>query len=400
MTWRRRGWGNSGVQGDGVSFLPYLLHQAGKLWCGHKMRELEIDDNIRSTHLHGLLHFQLPSFASLSAHVRNLHNPPSDGIHLLFRMGGKLRLPFFFTSRRFFLFLSLLGSSYRLFPVWKPVSLQLLLLPLLHSCCCFSSWEKMPEPQRKKPILPIPKHSKTSSSSSAQSACAFVLESVVVDNLETSKLRRQRQRRCHVDEMKTDEKTITHWGYCSLVCWGYATLHFGEADGERKEEKSMMVFNGALLLEFAGWAVEFCQVLACNPEVLGRSEVWDMLCCVPLYLLARAFRLLFSAFRVRLLPPPPLVPHNDWTSKNLLQLGSKQSRAFFSINFYFISLQQNSYLGFIVSSVQTLTIQIPSCFLLSLSLSNLYTQQQQLHRVWNESLAPDPILLLETSLSL
>ncbi|KAH9576340.1 hypothetical protein CY35_01G156300 [Sphagnum magellanicum] len=34
----------------------------------------------------------------------------------------------------------------------------------------------------------------------------------------------------------------------------------------------MMVFNGALLLEFAGWAVEFCQVLACNPEVLGRSE--------------------------------------------------------------------------------------------------------------------------------
>jgi hypothetical protein len=108
---------------------------------------------------------------------------------------------------------------------------------------------------------------------------------------------------------------------------------------------------------------------------------------------------MFSAFRVRLLPPPPLVPHNDWTSKNLLQLGSKQSRAFFSINFYFISLQQNSYLGFIVSSVQTLTIQIPSCFLLSLSLSNLYTQQQ-LHRVWNESLAPDPILLLETSLSL
>jgi hypothetical protein len=83
-----------------------------------------------------------------------------------------------------------------------------------------------------------------------------------------------------------------------------------------------------------------------------------------------------------------------------LQLGSKQSRAFFSINFYFISLQQNSYLGFLVSSVQTLTIQIPSCFLLSFSFSNLYTQQQQLHRVWNESLAPDPILLLETSLSL
>ncbi len=239
MTWRRRDWGNSGVQGDGVSFLPYLLHQAGKLWCGHKMRELEIDDNIRSTHLHGLLQFQLPSFASLSAHVRNLHNPPSDGIHLLFRMGGKLSLPFLFTSRRFFLFLSLLGSSSRLFPVWKPTSLELLLLllPLLHSCCCFSSWEKTPEPQRKKPILPIPTHSKTSSSSSsAQSACAFVLESVVVHNLETSKLRRQRQRRCHVDEMKTDENTITHRDYCSLVCWGYATLHFGEADGERKEE--------------------------------------------------------------------------------------------------------------------------------------------------------------------
>ncbi len=79
-----------------------------------------------------------------------------------------------------------------------------------------------------------------------------------------------------------------------------------------KGRKSMMVFNGALLLEFAGWALEFCQVLACNPEVLGRSEVWDMLCCVPLHLLARAFRLLFSAFRVRLLPPPPpLLPHND-----------------------------------------------------------------------------------------
>jgi hypothetical protein len=37
---------------------------------------------------------------------------------------------------------------------------------------------------------------------------------------------------------------------------------------------------------------------------------------------------------------------------------------------------------------------------LSFSLSNLYTQQQQLRRVSNESLAPDPILLLETSLSL
>jgi hypothetical protein len=57
-------------------------------------------------------------------------------------------------------------------------------------------------------------------------------------------------------------------------------------------------------------------------------------------------------------------------------------------------------LGFIIFSAQTLTIHIPSCFLLSFSLNNLHTQQQQLHRAWNESLAPDPILLLETSLSL
>lgn len=41
------------------------------------------------------------------------------------------------------LFLSLLGNSSHLFPIWKATSLQLLqLLPLLHSYYCFPSWKK------------------------------------------------------------------------------------------------------------------------------------------------------------------------------------------------------------------------------------------------------------------
>ncbi len=352
------------------------------------MRELEIDDNIRSTHFHGLLQFQLPSFASLSAHVRNLHNPPSDGIHLLFRMGGKLSLPFLFTSRRFFLFLSLLGSSSRLFPVWKSTSLQLLVLLLLLREDAWVSEEEthFAHSQTQQDLLLLLLLLCTICFRFCLGICCCWQSG----NLEAEAAEAE-EMPCWWDENWREYHHPLGLLFSGLLRIRYFALWWSR---RRKEEKCMMVFNGALLLEFAGWAVKFCQVLACNPEVLGRSEVWDMLCCVPLHLLARAFRLLFSAFRVRLLP------HNDWTSKNLLQLGSKQSRAFFSINFYFISLQQNSYLGFIVSSVQTLTIQIPSCFVLSFSLSNLYTQQQQLRRVSNESLAPDPILLLETSLSL
>ncbi len=78
--------------------------------------------------MHGLLQFQLPSFASLSAHVRNLHNPSSDGIHLLFRMDGKLSLPFLFTSRRFFLFFLSLAALLASFLSENPPP---------SSCCCF-----------------------------------------------------------------------------------------------------------------------------------------------------------------------------------------------------------------------------------------------------------------------
>ena len=51
-----------------------------------------------------------------------------------------------------------------------------------------------------------------------------------------------------------------------------------------------MVFNGAALMDVVGWALDVCQVLACNPEFLQRSEVLDLLCCVPFRLMARIVR--------------------------------------------------------------------------------------------------------------
>ncbi len=55
---------------------------------------------------------------------------------------------------RILLFLSLLGNSFHLFPIWKTTSLQLQLLPLLHSYYCFSSWKKKHELQMKEPSMP------------------------------------------------------------------------------------------------------------------------------------------------------------------------------------------------------------------------------------------------------
>lgn len=61
-----------------------------------------------------------------------------------------------------------------------------------------------------------------------------------------------------------------------------------------------MVFNLAALLEVVGWALDVCQVLACNPEFLERGEVVDLLCCFPYQLIARAFTSLLASVRFRL----------------------------------------------------------------------------------------------------
>lgn len=59
-----------------------------------------------------------------------------------------------------------------------------------------------------------------------------------------------------------------------------------------------MGFNGIIVCRIAGWSVEICQVLACNPEFLSRSEVWNLLCCVPWRLLWRGLTVFFSSFRL------------------------------------------------------------------------------------------------------
>lgn len=61
-----------------------------------------------------------------------------------------------------------------------------------------------------------------------------------------------------------------------------------------------MVFNVAALLEVVGWALDVCQVLACNPEFLERSEVVYLLCCFPYQLIARALTSLLTSVRLRL----------------------------------------------------------------------------------------------------
>ncbi|KAG0566249.1 hypothetical protein KC19_7G049400 [Ceratodon purpureus] len=61
-----------------------------------------------------------------------------------------------------------------------------------------------------------------------------------------------------------------------------------------------MVFSSAALLDVVGWALDVCQVLACNPEFLERSEVVDLLCCIPFQLIARAYALLLASVRFRL----------------------------------------------------------------------------------------------------
>ncbi|KAG0566248.1 hypothetical protein KC19_7G049400 [Ceratodon purpureus] len=58
-----------------------------------------------------------------------------------------------------------------------------------------------------------------------------------------------------------------------------------------------MVFSSAALLDVVGWALDVCQVLACNPEFLERSEVVDLLCCIPFQLIARAYALLLASVR-------------------------------------------------------------------------------------------------------
>lgn len=61
-----------------------------------------------------------------------------------------------------------------------------------------------------------------------------------------------------------------------------------------------MMFNVAGLLEVVGWALDVFQVLGRNPEFFERSEVVDLLCCVPYQLLARAFTSLLGSLRFRL----------------------------------------------------------------------------------------------------
>lgn len=61
-----------------------------------------------------------------------------------------------------------------------------------------------------------------------------------------------------------------------------------------------MVFNVAALLEVVGWALDVCQVLACNPDFLERSEIVDLLCCFPIQLITRAFTSLLANVRFRL----------------------------------------------------------------------------------------------------
>ena len=60
-----------------------------------------------------------------------------------------------------------------------------------------------------------------------------------------------------------------------------------------------MVFNVAAVMDVVGWALDVCQVLACNPEFLERSEVVDLLCCVPHQLIARAYTSLVASLRFR-----------------------------------------------------------------------------------------------------
>lgn len=64
--------------------------------------------------------------------------------------------------------------------------------------------------------------------------------------------------------------------------------------------ESGMVFNVAALLEVVGWALYVCQVLACNPDILERNEVIDLLCCVPYHLMTRAFTSVLTSVRFRL----------------------------------------------------------------------------------------------------
>ncbi|KAJ7571147.1 hypothetical protein O6H91_01G152500 [Diphasiastrum complanatum] len=45
-----------------------------------------------------------------------------------------------------------------------------------------------------------------------------------------------------------------------------------------------MGFNAVLLCTVVGLSSDICQVLACNPDFLSRSELFDALCCVPLRL--------------------------------------------------------------------------------------------------------------------
>lgn len=61
-----------------------------------------------------------------------------------------------------------------------------------------------------------------------------------------------------------------------------------------------MVFSVAALVDVVGWELHVCQVLVCNPEILERSEVVDLLCCVPYQLLARAYTSLLASVRFRL----------------------------------------------------------------------------------------------------